>query len=39
MSVLQILEWIMTSNNIITCWVLIIFATSLLFIILRGVKK
>lgn len=39
MSVLQILKWIMTSNNIITACVLIMFASSLLFLLLRGAKK
>lgn len=37
MSVLSVLEWIMTSQNIITCWLLVIFAFSLLWILIRGV--
>lgn len=39
MSVLKIFNWIMTSNNVITCWVLITFVVSLLFILLRGVRQ
>lgn len=39
MSVIKILEWIINSHNIITSCVLLMFAVSLLWLIVRGKSK